>query len=167
LWGGDDDDDDEDGAGGPRYRAAKQQFHRASCNDGYIEVLSVASSFQLGAAQVGLARPTRLRQCKRLTIRTKGMALPLQVDGEPLVLPETTTINLSFLNQSVVLCKHSGPPPEHKMLPLAEADKIIQEVLDSAHFLDPTQKNLLRAEFSKRTMDMRKRSVSLDSELYS
>lgn len=87
----------------------------AAQDDGYLEVVSVASSFQLGAAQVGLAKPRPLRQCKscRIFVRPTQKEFPVQIDGEPFLLDtkkhENSVINIEFLNQAKIL----RPPTNH------------------------------------------------------
>ncbi|GBG27614.1 Diacylglycerol kinase 2 [Hondaea fermentalgiana] len=86
----------------------------AEHHDGRLEVVSVASSFQLGAAQVGLAKPTPLRQCTscRIFVKPTRKEFPIQIDGEPFLLDtkrdENSVIQIDFLNKAKVLRPPSG-----------------------------------------------------------
>ncbi|KXZ47857.1 hypothetical protein GPECTOR_32g469 [Gonium pectorale] len=57
-----------------------------SMSDGILEVVAVYGAVHLGKLQVGLARATRLCQCRSATITT-NQALPMQIDGEPWMQP--------------------------------------------------------------------------------
>jgi len=131
LWGTSetevDEEDYESGLELESVQAAKGSFLPASYGDGLLEVVSVASSFQLGAAQVGLARPARICQCRRVRIVSRDMELPVQVDGEPFTLPATSSIDISFLNQGVVLTKLENRRDE-----VSEAERIFREALREA-----------------------------------
>lgn len=69
-------------------------FQLPSFQDKLLEVVGVSSSFQLGATKVGLTRPKRLCQGRKLKITTSE-PLPIQLDGEPFRLSEGTEINIS------------------------------------------------------------------------
>eukprot|EP00516_Mucochytrium_quahogii_P001837 CAMPEP_0203760952 /NCGR_PEP_ID=MMETSP0098-20131031/14132_1 /ASSEMBLY_ACC=CAM_ASM_000208 /TAXON_ID=96639 /ORGANISM=" , Strain NY0313808BC1" /LENGTH=476 /DNA_ID=CAMNT_0050654725 /DNA_START=245 /DNA_END=1672 /DNA_ORIENTATION=- len=109
LWGNEDDVSD-----------------MVSTHDKRLEVVSVASSFQLGAAQVGLARPTRLCQCSVAKIVVNNMSLPVQVDGEPFTMSPFGEISVSYLNQGMMLCdnKRTG-----RISPSHEYQNIMHDVL--------------------------------------
>ena len=80
------DDDDDDAFARFGYSGgygAQKQMLPSSMQDGVVEVVGVSSSFQLGIAQAGLARPTRLCQGRSVKIVTTR-PFPLQIDGEPL-----------------------------------------------------------------------------------
>ncbi|GFR47322.1 hypothetical protein Agub_g9011, partial [Astrephomene gubernaculifera] len=57
-----------------------------SLSDGVLEVVAVFGAVHLGKLQVGLARATRLGQCRSARITT-SQELPMQVDGEPWMQP--------------------------------------------------------------------------------
>ncbi|XP_062550103.1 diacylglycerol kinase epsilon [Armigeres subalbatus] len=53
-----------------------------SISDGILEVFGVVSSFHIAQLQVGLSRPVRLGQARRVKFKLHG-TLPVQADGEP------------------------------------------------------------------------------------
>lgn len=53
-----------------------------SISDGIVEVFGVVSSFHIAQLQVGLSKPVRLGQARRVKLRLHG-TLPVQADGEP------------------------------------------------------------------------------------
>ncbi|KAG2441183.1 hypothetical protein HXX76_004035 [Chlamydomonas incerta] len=57
-----------------------------SSSDGVLEVIMITGAVQLGQLTVGLARATRLCQCRSAVI-TSRTELPMQVDGEPWMQP--------------------------------------------------------------------------------
>ncbi len=106
-------------------------FQPASFNDGLLEVLCVASSFQLGAAQVGLARPQRLCQCRTIRIVTRDIPLPVQVDGEPFTMRSNATVRVAFLNQGTMLARSPVPGARTEAwLKLKEVESIMSKGLD-------------------------------------
>ena len=54
----------------------------SSCQDGFLDVVSVRGSFHLGQIRVGLSTCQQLCQCRDLKIVTKRK-VPVQLDGEP------------------------------------------------------------------------------------
>jgi hypothetical protein len=107
------------------------EFLPASFNDGMLEVLCVASSFQLGAAQVGLARPQRLCQCRAARIVTRDIPLPVQVDGEPFTIRSNATLSVTFLNQGTMLARSPVPGARTEAwLKLKEVESLMSKGLD-------------------------------------
>jgi len=130
----------------------------SSMSDGMLDVVGVASSFQLGAAQVGLTRPMRLCQCKNVKITTK-VSLPMQIDGEPKNL-RPSVINISFQNQSVMLT----PSTEFEMK-IQQSSAMVEEVLlwaGQEDILNESQITKLRQKFNT-SLSIRKRLSSIDS----
>lgn len=54
----------------------------SSCQDGFLDVVSVRGAFHLGQIKVGLSTPQRLCQCREAVIVIKRK-VPVQIDGEP------------------------------------------------------------------------------------
>ena len=72
-------------------------------SDGVLDVTAVASSFQLGAAQVGLDLPTRLTQARYVRIDVTNSNFPIQVDGEPTSVVAGTSIHLRYSGSVPIL----------------------------------------------------------------
>lgn len=72
-----------------------------SFSDGVIEVLGIVSSFHMAQLQIGLNKPIRLGQCRKLRIVLKE-SLPVQADGEPWI-QHPCQINVSLDGKAVVL----------------------------------------------------------------
>lgn len=53
-----------------------------SCQDGYLDIISIRGAFHLGQIKVGLSNAQRLCQCREATITIKHN-VAVQVDGEP------------------------------------------------------------------------------------
>ena len=54
----------------------------SSCQDGYLDVVSIRGTFHLGQIRVGLSNAQLLCQCKEATITLKKK-IAVQIDGEP------------------------------------------------------------------------------------
>lgn len=54
----------------------------SSCQDGYLDVVSIRGAFHLGQIKVGLSNAQRLCQCREATVVIKSK-VAVQVDGEP------------------------------------------------------------------------------------
>ena len=54
----------------------------ASCQDGYLDIVSVRGTVHLGQVKVGIGRAQRLCQCREIKIVIKKK-VPVQIDGEP------------------------------------------------------------------------------------
>jgi macrodomain Ter protein organizer (MatP/YcbG family) len=54
----------------------------SSCQDGYLDVISIRGAFHLGQIKVGLSNAQRLCQCREAVI-TISNQMAVQVDGEP------------------------------------------------------------------------------------
>lgn len=61
-------------------------WRQQSTRDGIIEMIGVRSTFHLGQVQVGLAEPIRIAQGRSVKL-TIFEELPMQVDGEPRMIP--------------------------------------------------------------------------------
>lgn len=72
-----------------------------SISDGIVEVFGVVSSFHIAQLQVGLSRPVRLGQARRVRIRLHG-TLPVQADGEPW-MQAPCDINIGHCGQATML----------------------------------------------------------------
>lgn len=69
--------------------SAEERFARvtacdmpSSCQDGFLDVVSIRGAFHLGQIKVGLSNAQRLCQCREATITIKNK-MAVQVDGEP------------------------------------------------------------------------------------
>jgi len=135
-------------------------FYPAAPDDHMFEIVSVASSFQLGAAQVGLARPTQLCQASEVKIYT-ARPLPIQIDGEPFNLPAKSTIKIKYLNQGMMLSRSPG----QKLIEFNESTRVITQVLEWAQkqdVIDERQKQIIQQEVINK-LSRRKRRHSVES----
>ncbi|GIM11455.1 hypothetical protein Vretimale_14954 [Volvox reticuliferus] len=116
-----------------------------SISDGVLEVVVVYGAVHLGQLQVGLARATKLCQC-RTAIITTYQALPMQVDGEPWMQP-AAQLTVS-LKGSVVLLRRLDLSSAASRLTAA-----VGEVLDGAVVrgtITAVQRQLLGAQIAQR-----------------
>eukprot|EP00924_Labyrinthula_sp_SR-Ha-C_P008516 augustus_masked-scaffold_32-processed-gene-2.51-mRNA-1 protein AED:0.14 eAED:0.15 QI:0/-1/0/1/-1/1/1/0/633 len=89
----------------------KKSFFDSDFNDQLVEVVGVQSSFQLGAAQVGLARPLKLCQGSHVVVHLSHMEeCPVQIDGEPF------TINKPEPNLNSKLRRRTSKDPLDKII---------------------------------------------------
>ncbi|GLI65672.1 hypothetical protein VaNZ11_009276, partial [Volvox africanus] len=116
-----------------------------SISDGVLEVVVVYGAVHLGQLQVGLARATKLCQC-RTAIITTHQALPMQVDGEPWMQP-AAQLSVSLKGSAVLL----------RRLDLSSATSrltaAVGEVLDGAVVLGTitaVQRQVLGAQIAQR-----------------
>lgn len=114
-----------------------------SCQDGYLEIVSIRGAFHLGQIKVGLSNAQRLCQCREATIIIRNK-VAVQVDGEPW-RQNTCTIKIRRKNEQAVMLHRSaddgGVETEmSKLLEWAEARKMIDSHVHS----------LLMKEFSRR-----------------
>lgn len=54
----------------------------SSCQDGFLDIVSIRGAFHLGQVRVGLSNAQRLCQCREATIHLKRK-VAVQIDGEP------------------------------------------------------------------------------------
>lgn len=54
----------------------------SSCQDGFLDIVSIRGNFHLGQIRVGLSNAQRLCQCREATIHIKRK-VAVQIDGEP------------------------------------------------------------------------------------
>ena len=114
-----------------------------SCQDGYLEIVSIRGAFHLGQIKVGLSNAQRLCQCREATIVIRNK-VAVQVDGEPW-RQNTCTINIRRKKEQAVMLHRSaddgGVETEmSKLLEWAEARKMI----------DSHVHTLLMKEYSRR-----------------
>lgn len=81
---------DEDGSNGNH-----------SISDGTLEVMGIVSSFHMAQLQVGLNKPIRLGQAKKVRIVTRE-SFPVQADGEPWI-QHPCEINITSEGQAKML----------------------------------------------------------------
>mmetsp|Transcript_19281 Transcript_19281/g.25128 ORF Transcript_19281/g.25128 Transcript_19281/m.25128 type:complete len:722 (-) Transcript_19281:24-2189(-) len=135
-----------------------EKFSIPSYQDKMLEVVGVSSSFQLGAAQVGLARPTRLCQGRHIRIRTKK-SLPVQMDGEPSIMDPYQCIEISHRNQAHMLSMAH-------LVDEIDKSRVTADVIDWAFtsgVIDTKQRDVLLSEISRRIQEARVRSGSIDA----
>jgi diacylglycerol kinase (ATP) len=114
-----------------------------SCQDGYLEIVSIRGAFHLGQIKVGLSNAQRLCQCREATIVIRNK-VAVQVDGEPW-RQNTCTIKIRRKKEQAVMLHRSaddgGVETEmSKLLEWAEARKMIDSHVHA----------LLMKEFSRR-----------------
>jgi diacylglycerol kinase (ATP) len=117
---------------------------KQSICDGLFEIVAVFGSWHLGQLTVGLSRAVRLRQGRKLLIRTSE-SLPMQVDGEPFMQ-----------SAGEVLVEHRGHARilrrvENK--PVAAVVRVVEEVLEdaaSSGVISQQQHNTLSTQLAAR-----------------
>lgn len=72
-----------------------------SISDGMIEVIGIVSSFHMAQLQVGLNKPLRLGQAKKIRLVMKD-TYPVQADGEPWI-QSPCEVNISCQGQAKML----------------------------------------------------------------
>ena len=102
--------------------AGSVQGHQSMC-DGRVEIVAVGGSWHLGQLTVGLSRAVRLRQGRRVVVRTKE-AVPMQVDGEPFLQPAGKVV-VELRGQSRVLRRVESKP-------VAKVMRAVEDVLEAA-----------------------------------
>ncbi|KAF5293600.1 hypothetical protein FQA39_LY03085 [Lamprigera yunnana] len=85
---------------GDDFSATNQSYH-----DGILEVVGVYSSFHIAQLQVGLSKPYRIGQARKIEIHLHTSA-PIQVDGEPWQ-QHPAHIRVSLENKTTVLINAS------------------------------------------------------------
>lgn len=91
--------------------------------DGKLEIVAVGGSWHLGQLTVGLSRAERLRQGRKIVVRT-AEALPMQIDGEPFVQP-AGKVSMTLRGQSRVLRRVENKP-------IAKLMRAVEDALESA-----------------------------------
>jgi diacylglycerol kinase (ATP) len=115
----------------------------SSCQDGYLDVVSIRGAFHLGQIKVGLSNAQRLCQCREATIVIKNK-VAVQVDGEPW-RQNTCRLTIKRKKDPAVMLHRSaddgGVETEmSKLLDWAEARNMIDSQVHS----------ILMKEFSRR-----------------
>ena len=83
---------------------SEDKFKTQSFRDGMFEVVTINSTFHLGAIKVHLANATRICQASEITLKMNSNSLAAQVDGEPWMQPPAI-IHISHLNRGQMLVK--------------------------------------------------------------
>lgn len=134
----------------------------SSCQDGYLDVVSIRGAFHLGQIRVGLSNAERLCQCKEVTIHLKRK-VAVQVDGEPW-----------RQNPSVLKVKRNAQSASmlHKSMAQNGVETEMARLLDWAEetkLIDASVHSKLMTEFSRRIEDKtrQKRVQSQDNLMFS
>lgn len=76
---------------------------QSSISDGIIEVVGIVSSFHMAQLQVGLNKPIRLGQARKVCIRMRE-TFPVQADGEPWIQVDKQLNQIHYiLHQHIIL----------------------------------------------------------------
>ena len=115
----------------------------SSCQDGYLDVVSIRGAFHLGQIKVGLSNAQRLCQCREvaITIRNK---VAVQVDGEPWRQSAATLIIRRKKDPAVML---------HRSADDGGVEMEMSKLLDWAEersMIDGQVHSILMKEFSRR-----------------
>jgi diacylglycerol kinase (ATP) len=115
----------------------------SSCQDGYLDVVSIRGAFHLGQIKVGLSNAQRLCQCREATITIRNK-VAVHVDGEPW-RQRAATLTIRRKKEPAVMLHRSvddwGVEMEmSKLLDWAEERKMIDGQVHS----------ILMKEFSRR-----------------
>jgi diacylglycerol kinase (ATP) len=129
---------------------AEEQYARvtacdmpSSCQDGYLDVVSIRGAFHLGQIKVGLSNAVRICQCREaaITIRNK---VAVQVDGEPW-RERACSINIKRKKDSAVMLHRSADDGGVEM----EMSKLL-DWAEERKMIDSQVHSILMKEFSRR-----------------
>jgi diacylglycerol kinase (ATP) len=126
-----------------RYARVTACDMESSCQDGYLDVVSIRGALHLGQIKVGLGNAQRLCQCREAVITIKNK-IAVQVDGEPW-RQRSCTLTITRKKEPAVMLHRSvddgGVETEmSRMLEWAEERKLIDKQVHS----------ILMKEFSRR-----------------
>ena len=123
----------------------------SSCQDGFLDVLSVRGTFHLGQIRVGIGSSDQICQCKEVKI-TLNKTIAIQIDGEP------------WMQKPCVITIRRQPNPIKMLQRVVDVSGGIES--EVSHLLEWAEENsvidskaheILMKEFSKR-VELRKRT---------
>lgn len=128
----------------------------SSCQDGYLDVVSVRGSFHLGQIRVGLSTCQQLCQCRDLKIVIKRK-VPVQLDGEPWS-QNACTLHVKRKKDAAIMLHRSADDSNGVE---TEMSKIL-DWAEERNYIDNETHAILMKEFSRRienkTRERRERS---------
>ena len=114
-----------------------------SCQDGYLDIISIRGAFHLGQIKVGLSNAQRLCQCREATITIKNN-VALQVDGEPW-RQKTCRLKVRRKKDPAVMLHRSADDGGVE----TEMSKLL-DWAEERHMIDRQVHGVLMKEFSRR-----------------
>ena len=123
----------------------------SSCQDGFLDVLSVRGTFHLGQIRVGIGSSDQICQCKEVKI-TLNKPIAIQIDGEP------------WMQKPCVITIQRQPNPIKMLQRVVDVSGGIES--EVSHLMEWAEENsvidskaheILMKEFSKR-VELRKRT---------
>ena len=141
----------------------EEKFHRvtacdrpSSCQDGFLDVVSVRGSFHLGQIRVGLSTCQQLCQCRELSIIFKRR-VTVQLDGEPW-RQSSGTIHIRRKKDAAIMLHRSADESHGVETEMAK----LLDWAEDRKYIDNKTHAVLMKEFSRRieskTRERRERS---------
>jgi diacylglycerol kinase (ATP) len=115
----------------------------SSCQDGYLDVVSIRGAFHLGQIKVGLSNAVRICQCREATITIRNK-VAVQVDGEPW-RQRACYINIKRKKDTAVMLHRSADDGGVEM----EMSKLL-DWAEERQMIDSQVHSILMKEFSRR-----------------
>jgi len=115
----------------------------SSCQDGYLDVVSIRGAFHLGQIKVGLSNAQRICQCREATITIKNK-VAVQVDGEPW-RQRSSTLTIKRKKDPAVMLHRSADDGGVEM----EMGKLL-DWAEERKMIDSKVHSILMKEFSRR-----------------
>jgi len=115
----------------------------SSCQDGYLDVVSIRGAFHLGQIKVGLSNAQRLCQCREATITIKNK-VAVQLDGEPW-RQRSSTLTIKRKKDPAVMLHRSADDGGVEM----EMSKLL-DWAEERKMIDSQVHTILMKEFSRR-----------------
>eukprot|EP00980_Cylindrotheca_fusiformis_P022873 scaffold9857_cov127-Cylindrotheca_fusiformis.AAC.19 len=139
-----------------KFRRVTSCDRPSSCQDGYLDVVSVRGSFHLGQIRVGLSTCQQLCQCQELSIVLKRK-VSVQLDGEPW-RQNACTLRVRRKKEAAIML-HC--PSDDSNGVETEVSRLL-EWAEERNYIDDKTHALLMKEFSRRienkTRERRERS---------
>lgn len=115
----------------------------SSCQDGYLDVVSIRGAFHLGQIKVGLSNAQRLCQCREATITIRNK-VAVHVDGEPW-RQRAATLTIRRKTEPAVMLHRSVDDWGVEM----EMSKLL-DWAEERNMIDSQVHSILMKEFSRR-----------------
>ncbi|KAL7472451.1 hypothetical protein ACHAXS_012803 [Conticribra weissflogii] len=115
-----------------------------SCQDGFLDVVSIRGTFHLGQIRVGLSNAQLLCQCREATV-TLRKKVAVQIDGEPWRQNPSNLRIVRKRNRAVMLNRSVADSGGME----AEVPKLLAWA-NEKNIIDQNQYSLLMEEFSRR-----------------